>query len=513
MLKLLYGNLILTYNKNYMLKCEFIFSLETNEIFNINVFPMEVEMNNKLRENEMIELKKTTSELKESLVSIVAILNKHQKGKVYFGVKDDGTVIGQEIGTKTLREVSEAITTKIEPKIYPTVTNVKIDGKDCILVEFEGDNVPYLADGRAYIRVSDQDKKLSVEEMRKILLKTGYKNNKWEEKASNITLDDIDEETLKEFIEKGNKKGRIAYQYTNKIDVLRKLNLIDDKGKIKNAGEVLFGKYPNIQLRVAIFATEEKTTFLDMQDFKGNIFKLIDIGEQYISKNIRWSANFNTGSFAREDIPEIPIRAMREVLCNSFCHRLWDVPYDNDIAIYKDRIEICNPGHFTDEATPEDYITKNEPSRPRNPLIAQIIYLSGEIEKWGSGIKNVYKKCKEDNIKVEFEDRKTAFFVVIYRKDLEELIENTEKNLKNVPQNVPQNVPKNVPQNVPIKYNKTEKKIIDLISENPNITQLEIAEITKLSEKTIKRNMNKLKEKGILKRIGINRTGHWEVNM
>ena len=71
--------------------------------------------------------------------------------------------------------------------------------------------------------------------------------------------------------------------------------MIDKNGKIKNAGNVLFGKSPNGDLRCAIFATEEKSTFLDMQDYSGNIFKLIDIGEQYISKNIRWSANFNTG--------------------------------------------------------------------------------------------------------------------------------------------------------------------------------------------------------------------------
>ena len=60
-----------------------------------------------------------------------------------------------------------------------------------------------------------------------------------------------------------------------------------------------------------------------MQDYSGNIFKLIDIGEQYISKNIRWSANFNTGSFAREDVPEIPMTAIREALCNAFGHRTW----------------------------------------------------------------------------------------------------------------------------------------------------------------------------------------------
>ena len=45
-------------------------------------------------ENEVIEFKKTTGELKEGIISIVSILNKHQSGKLYFGIKDNGEIIG-----------------------------------------------------------------------------------------------------------------------------------------------------------------------------------------------------------------------------------------------------------------------------------------------------------------------------------------------------------------------------------------------------------------------------------
>lgn len=104
-------------------------------------------------ENEVIEFKKTTGELKESIISIVSILNKHQSGKLYFGIKDNGEIIGQDVSSKTLREVSKTISENIEPKIYPTVNKIKLDDKECILVEFEGDDIPYLAFGRAYMRV------------------------------------------------------------------------------------------------------------------------------------------------------------------------------------------------------------------------------------------------------------------------------------------------------------------------------------------------------------------------
>ena len=455
-------------------------------------------------ENEKVEFKTSTAELQSALDSIVAILNKHQKGTLYFGVKNNGTPVGQIIGPNTLRDVSRTITDHIEPKIFPIVEKVILEGKECIKVEFEGIDIPYFANGRAFIRVSDEDKKITQTELKKMIIQTERKNNKWEELPSNITIDDIDEETLKKFIEKGNKKGRINYEYTTKEDILKRLNLIDKNGKIKNAGNVLFGKSPNVDLRCAIFATEEKSTFLDMQDYSGNIFKLIDIGEQYISKNIRWSANFNTGSFAREDLPEIPMTAIREALCNAFGHRSWEEPYSVNIAIYSNRIEIDNPGHFTEEATPNDYINKQEPSRPRNPLIVKILYLSGEIETWGTGLRKIYNVCKKENLKVDFEDRKLAFFVVLYRKNLEGLIENTEKDLSS-------KVDDKIDDKVDDKITINQQKIINLIIENPYIIREEISQKVGISVTSVSNNLKKLIKKGIIKRIGANKNGYWKL--
>lgn len=51
-------------------------------------------------ETETLELKKSTGELKETMHSICAILNKHQYGELYFGVKSDGTVVGQVVTEK-----------------------------------------------------------------------------------------------------------------------------------------------------------------------------------------------------------------------------------------------------------------------------------------------------------------------------------------------------------------------------------------------------------------------------
>ena len=44
------------------------------------------------KENEQIEFKESTSELSDALIDITAILNKHNCGTLYFGVKNNGDV-------------------------------------------------------------------------------------------------------------------------------------------------------------------------------------------------------------------------------------------------------------------------------------------------------------------------------------------------------------------------------------------------------------------------------------
>lgn len=73
-------------------------------------------------ETERVEHKKSTSELKEGMQSIAAILNKHGGGELFFGVRDDGEVAGQQLGARTLRDISQAITNSIEPRVYATAT-------------------------------------------------------------------------------------------------------------------------------------------------------------------------------------------------------------------------------------------------------------------------------------------------------------------------------------------------------------------------------------------------------
>jgi len=64
-------------------------------------------------ENERMEYKKTLGQLKDGIISIVSILNKHGEGELWFGIRDDGVPVGINVGDKTIRDISQAIAAHI----------------------------------------------------------------------------------------------------------------------------------------------------------------------------------------------------------------------------------------------------------------------------------------------------------------------------------------------------------------------------------------------------------------
>ena len=446
------------------------------------------------KESEILELKKSTSELKEAIISISSILNKHQKGELYFGIKNDGTVVGQNVGEQTIRNISKTISDNIEPKIFPEITEENLDGKSCILVKFEGSELPYFAYGRAYIRVGDEDKQLSAKELKNLFLKKIKVS--WEEGDSDKSIRDVNEDAVRNFVTKANKANRINFTFSDVESILNKLNL-SKEDKLLRAVDVLFCDNNSFEVQAAVFAGKDKLTFLDINQFKGNIFDLLEQSESYIKEHMNWRAEF-VGS-ERKEIPEVPVRAITEAIVNSLCHRDYNNPKGNEIAFFKDRIEIYNPGQFPEEYNPIDFIEGEERSILRNPLIAHTLYLSKDIERWGSGIRRIVKECEEQNVKVEFKKLKSGFVVVFHRMEMvgEKVTETT-----------PLITPLITPQ---INLTPLENNVFNEVIKNPAITRRQIAGNLGISPDTVKEYMEKLKKKGLLRRIGAARGGHWEV--
>ncbi len=70
---------------------------------------------------------------------------------------------------------------------------------------------------------------------------------------------------------------------------------------------------------------------------------------------------------------------------------------------------------------------------------------------------------------------------------------------------------KKVTAKVTVRVTVNQQKIIDSIKENPFVTQAALAERLNLTRKTIVSNMKKLQTNGLIRRIGADKNGHWEV--
>lgn len=123
-------------------------------------------------ESEHVEFKKSLSERDRAYRSLAAMLNKHCEGRVYFGVQDDGTVIGINIGKDTMRTLSREIGDKIQPQVVPEIeVLISDDGLTYISVTVRGFDRPYSKDGVFYIRAGEENRQIPIPELRMMFQK------------------------------------------------------------------------------------------------------------------------------------------------------------------------------------------------------------------------------------------------------------------------------------------------------------------------------------------------------
>ena len=437
------------------------------------------------QETETVELKKSLAELKEGLVSMAAILNKHGAGELWFGIGPNGKAVGLDVTEKTLRDLSQAIAAHIEPKVYPQVTAQTVADKTCIQVRFSGADAPYFAHGRAWMRVADEDRQLSAKALQNLILEKHRQALHWDSQPCDLPLDALDETKIRRFVE----RAGLAWD-NNPANALTKLELMRD-GRLLNAARLLFAKAPPIQLRCAVFANTRSATILDRHDFDGDLLELIDEAQKYILKNIHIGMRLD--GMVRVDVPEVSTAALREAVINAFCHRDWRDPDYIHVAVFKDRVEIRNPGNLLDGLTIEA-IRRGNVSLRRNPLIADLLRRIQMIEAWGRGMP------------LMLENAPTAQF-----RQLGPLfIASFERPSFLVGDGAAETVGKTVGKTVD-KAVLTDKAraLCALIRLNDRITQKDMAASLELTERGVRYLTDKLQGQGVLQRVGGRKTGRW----
>ena len=170
-----------------------------------------------------------------------------------------------------------------------------------------------------------------------------------------------------------------------------------DGGKLRfrNAGVLFFAKnvrhfFHQAYITCLLAKGTDKVHVLDRKDFDGGIVADIEEALRFVERNTRLA--YRIESLRRENIPEYPMKALREAITNAVMHRDWFVEGASVfVEIYTDRIEVVGPGGLPKGMTLADLGHK---SVRRNALIADLLHRIGFIEKASTGVKRIRDEAR-----------------------------------------------------------------------------------------------------------------------
>ena len=262
------------------------------------------------------------------------------------------------------------------------------------------------------------------------------------------------------------------------------LSLLRKDGKYNNAALLLSDQNPTIS-RFAVFQGEDVSIFLDKKEFRGSLTKQLD-DTLYFANLSNKKKIIISGKGQREEYLDIPEKALREAICNCYCHRDWTLSGDIKVEIYDNRSMIFSPGSIPNGLTLENI--KNGMTAKRNQIIVSVLDKLEYVENYASGVRRIFKDYESFDKKPEYYISDNGVIVTLYNRNY---IKNNDTQ------------------------NDTQKNriktIIDLIKEKPNITIKEICLKLKVSRPTIYRDMKYLKESNILEYQGSSKRGKWVI--
>jgi len=435
-----------------------------------------------------------------------------QGGILSVGVDDEGRVVGVEKAKKLLEDIPNKVAASMG--LIVDVNLNKENKKEYLTIQVPVSSVPVAYHGKYYYRSGATLQELSGIALQDFLMKK--MGLTWEAQAvETATLEDIDPDAVKYFVDKGIAARRLPPNAKNdSIDiVLKNRMLIDHRGRLTLAALLLFGKEPQRYcltsgVKIGMFGAGYAD--LVSQDYvSGNLIQMADkvveiLDNKYLVRPIHYEG------MQRIEPLEIPMEGLREILYNAIVHKDYRGP-EITIRVSKERIRITNEGPLPDGFTVETLLKKHE-SKRRNELIAQTFYYAGFIEAWGRGFEKIQESFGEENLKMPiFEENGRFFSVEILREKYASLTgENHESDT-----NVTDNVTMNVVDNVVDKLSERQKDIIKILSDSVVDNVVENASSLShrlgVSHRTIQRDLEHLKKLKVIRRVGTDRGGHWEI--
>ena len=436
---------------------------------------------NKYVESETLELKeKYTDTIAKEIVSFL----NGAGGTILIGVKDNGIVIGVDKIDETLRKISDIITSQIEPNPQDEISSeLKFDkGKTIIAIHInKGLNPIYCQKKYGFssvgctIRIGTSCKEMTPEQI-KIRYEKKFIDTEYMLKRRSHSSDLSFRELKIYYSEKGYRLEDKSFE-TN-------LNLRNDAGEYNLLAELLSDRN-NIPFIFVKFQGENKASISERSDYGyGCILTTYEkLKNRLQAENICIS---DTTVRPRKDTYLFNYDCVNEAILNALVHNDWAIT-EPQISMFYNRIEILSHGGLPNGMTKEQFF--DGISRPRNATLMRIFLSMGLTEHTGHGIPTIVENYGKDVFEIESNYIRCT---IPFEKEVMSQIDN-----------------KNVGLNVGL--NRTEKKVIECLIENPSVTSIEIAEKIGVTKRTVERAFKSLQDKNILERIGSKRDGNWIV--
>lgn len=423
-------------------------------------------------ESETVEFKESFGS--DSIETIGAFTNT-RGGALLLGVKDSGEVCGVKTGKKTLEEIAHRINEVTDPRLHPSISLTKHDGKNLVVIQVSPVlGVPVSVRGRYYQRSGRTNQRMSHDEiMQRMISSVGLSWDAYPEATA--TYDDLNPDLIDRFIALVGKLGRRPVpEKVSAKDFLRKMDLIRD-GQPTRAALLLFGRKPESYFSSAFVKLgrfRSPTLIVDDREVHGALLDQLEEIMSWFKERLETAFEI-TGKPERDVHWEYPLSAIREAVINLLCHRDYTSPAHCQIRLYDDRLELWNTGSLPAGLTAAMLLDEHD-SIPRNRNIADAFFAAGLIERWGSGTTRMAAELKKAGMPLpEFQSNNGRFRLIFHRHLL------SEERLKSMG------------------LSERELLAINHVREHGEITNSDYQNIASVSKRTATRDLNELKSKGI----------------
>jgi ATP-dependent DNA helicase RecG len=333
-------------------------------------------------ESAELEFKATLSDSRR-IIETIAAMATSGGGTMLVGVRDDGRVVGLDLGEGEVERLIQQVLAHTDPKVFVDVDEAVAGGRRVLRIRVPPGDGPHLAFGRAYYRPGRATVAMTRDEYERRLLGRLRESSGFERRTEpGLSIRDVDPGAVREFLDLAKARMPGVTSDIPPAELLERLHLGGDD-RLTIGGMLLFGRDPDRPFpQSMVRARALRGAHEDAQAIPGPLPRQIDDAVAFVTRNLR--VRPVREGVRRTDVPELPLAAVREVVANAIAHRDYRSTAPTQILLDDSGLEVWNPGHLPPPITPES-LRRRHPSVPTNPLIARALYVAGYIEEWGTG--------------------------------------------------------------------------------------------------------------------------------